>query len=385
MKKFGSAISYITADLIRLCKSCDKENYIEKRDRYLAAENQPEGSFYHRLGFDEMMKIAGFVDRYLDSVTCENEMKMGTCINRGQPVFINDEVNTDLFNFSCADRVYTFAQENELDIRLHTIVWYRHFPGQLAEYLENRTAEDRKKLTLAFIREYMQCLRDRYPNAYCVDVINEMAADPDEIRICQEEGLPVYAHDDEGIRIDDWYRLLGKHYYIDVFRLAREVFGDHVKLFYNDNNEGNREKQRTIKTVVDQIRQYEQEHHVKLLDGFGMQSHFWGSEDETKAYMEEAFSFYTGLGVEIQITEFDVCNHSTRAIQNAIFRDFIEVAQNFGIEVFTTWGLNDTLSWLHDDEASLIDAHGDFKPFTQRYIDTFSNKYQKTLLSKPGN
>ena len=371
---FGSSIRYLTVDLIEIFKSSRAEEFEEKRDRYLASQHEPENSYYYRMDYDRMAKMVDFIDRYLDSVTCENEMKMEIYFHQDQPAFIDDEVNDGLFDFSYADKIYQFAQDNGLNMRIHTILWYWHVPKQLMEYLENRSAEDRRRLTLAFIRRYMECLRDRYPKAYCVDVINEMAADPDEIRFCQEDGLPVYEYDDEGIRIDYWYQALGKHYYVEVFRLAREVFGDEVKLFYNDNNEGNKEKQQTYKTAIGHIRQYEQEHHIRLIDGFGMQCHFWGSAVEDRDMMERMFSFYTSLGVELQITEFDVSCHSTKTIQDSIFNNFVEVASRFGIEVFTTWGLNDVVSWYGDDEASLVDSNCDFKPFTHKYIETFSNK-----------
>lgn len=374
-KRFGSSIRYLTVDLIRIFKSSLAEDFIENRDRYLALEHEPADSYYYQMDYDRMAKTIQFIDRYLDSLTCENEMKMEIYFHQDQPAFIDDKVNTALFNFTYADKIYQFAQEHGLDMRIHTILWYWHVPRQLIEYLENRTAEDRRRLALDFIKCYMQCLKDRYPKAYCVDVINEMAADPDEIRISKEEGLPTYEFDDEGIRIDYWYKLLGKHYYIDVFRLAREVFGDQVKLFYNDNNEGNKEKQKTYKTVIDNLRRYEQEHHIRLIDGFGMQCHFWGSAEESWAFMEDMFSFYTTLGVDLQITEFDVCNHSTKEVQTSIFNNFIEVAPRYGIEVFTTWGLNDVLSWYGKDEASLVDSNCDFKPFTKKYLEAFSDKF----------
>ena len=283
MKMFGSGISYLTVDLIGIWKSSDEDDFAEKRDRYLAAENPPDASYYRQLDYIRMEKIIRFIDRYLDSVTPENEMKMEIYFNQDQPAFIDDKVNTHLFNFSYADKVYAFAQENGLNIRIHTIIWYWHVPRQLTEYLENRSAEDRKKLTYQFIKTYMQCLKERYPNAYSVELINEIAADPDEIRILREEGKPVYDVDEEGIRIDDWYKLLGKDYYIEIFRLAREVFGDQIKLFYNDNNEGNREKHIIFKKVISRIKAYEQEHSIQLIDGFGMQCHFWGSENVTRA------------------------------------------------------------------------------------------------------
>ena len=372
MRMFGSSISYLTVDLIRIWKSSSEHDFEEKRDRYLAAENPPDASYYRQLDYGRMEKIVRFIDRYLDSVTPENEMKMEIYFHQDQPAFINDEVNTLLFNYSYADKVYAFAQENGLKIRIHTIVWYWHVPRQLTEYLENRSAEDRKKLTYKFIRTYLQCLKERYPNAYSVELINEIASDPDEIRMLREEGKPVYAVDDEGVRIDEWYKLLGKHYYIEVFRLAREVFGNQTRLFYNDNNEGNREKQIIFKTVIDQIKAYEQEHQIRLIDGFGMQCHFWGTE--TRAYMEEMFAYCTRLGVDVQVTEFDVSNHGTKEARESIFNCFPEVAGKYGVEVFTTWGLNDIVSWLHGEEASLMDSDCNLKPFTMKYIEAFSGK-----------
>ena len=377
MKKFGSCINYRIVDLIRIWESCDEACFEEARDRYLTAENPSDADCYRRLDYDRMRKMVRFIDRYLDSVTCENEMKMEIFFRADQPAFIDDEVNTKLFDFSYADKIYAFAQEHKLSVRIHTIVWYRHVPVQLTEYLAGRSTEERRSLTLAFIKAYMQCLKERYPNAYCVDVLNEIAADSDELRGLREEGLPEYGYDDEGVRIDDWYRLLGRHYYVDVFRLAREVFGDRIRLFYNDNNEGNREKQVTYKTVIGHLREYEQEYGIRLIDGFGMQCHFWGSEEETAEFMEEMFRFYTSLGVELQVTEFDVSNHSTKETQEAIFNNFAEVARRYGVEAFTVWGLNDTVSWLQGENATPVDADGELKPFALKYIAAFSEKYNR--------
>ena len=319
MKKFGSAISYLTVDLIKIWKNSNENNFAENRDKYLAVENPPDACYYRQLDYKRMQKIINFIDQFIDSVTPENEMKMEIYFNQNEPAFIDDEVNTRLFNFSYADKVYTFARENNLSIKIHTIVWYRHVPKQLTDYLENRSAEDKKRLTFQFIKTYIQCLKERYPNAYSMELINEIAADPAEIRSLKEEGKPVYDFDDEGVRIDEWYKLMGKHYYIELFRMAREIFGDKIKLSYNDNNEGNREKQRTFKTVID---------------------------------------------------------HSTKEIQQSIFNNFAEVAQKHGIKVFTTWGLNDIVAWLHGEDASLVDSNCDLKPFTMKYIKAFSERYE---------
>lgn len=377
---FGSSISYLTIDLIKIWKNSNENNFAENRDKYLAVENPPEVSYYRQLDYKRMQKIIQFIDQYIDSITPENEMKMEIYFNQNEPAFIDDAVNTRLFNFSYADKAYAFAQENKISIRIHTIVWYRHVPKQLTDYLKNRSAEDKKILTFKFIKTYIQCLKERYPNAYSMDLINEIAADPDEIRALKEEGQPLYDFDDEGVRIDEWYKLMGKHYYIELFRMAREIFGDKIKLLYNDNNEGNKEKQIIFKTVIDNIKKYEKEHGLKLIDGFGMQCHFWGSKNEDRTFMEEMFEQCSRFGVELQVTEFDVSNHSTKEIQQSIFNNFVEVAQKKGIEIFTTWGLNDIVSWLHGEEASLVDSNCDLKPFTMKYIKAFSERYKNASV-----
>ena len=146
MRMFGSSIRYLTVDLIEIFKSSRAEEFEGKRDRYLASQHEPENSYYYRMDYGRMAKMVDFIDRYLDSVTCENEMKMEIYFHQDQPAFIDDEVNDGLFDFSYADKIYQFAQDNGLNMRIHTILWYWHVPKQLMEYLENRSAEDRRRL-----------------------------------------------------------------------------------------------------------------------------------------------------------------------------------------------------------------------------------------------
>ncbi len=88
--------------------------------------------------------------------------------------------------------------------------------------------------------------------------------------------------------------------------------------------------------------------------------------------MDEIFSFCMNLGVEVEITEFDVSSHSAKEIQESIFNAFPEAAKQYGIKVFTAWGLNGTVSWLHGDDASLVDSNCGLKPFAMKYTEAFS-------------
>lgn len=374
MGKFGCSIRCIFVDLVNIYKQYGAELFEQKRDEYLQNKKETNIEAYYNMSVEKIEKALEFIVSCVDSLTCENEMKMECYFNQSEPAFIHDKVNLKLFNFEYADRLYQFAQEYGLDMRIHTIVWYRHVPRQLTKYIEGRSPEDKRKLTLDFIRAYMTCLKERYPRCYCVDVINEMAADPAELNDLKSKNLPKYEYDDEGIRMDFWYKVLGKHYYIDIFIMAREVFGQEVKLFYNDNNEGNKEKQKIFRKIFDNFKKYEQENGVKIFDGFGMQCHFWGDETENSKFMTEMLDFYTSQGFDIQITEFDVSNHSSKEQQNQIFKDFICVVKNYNITTFTMWGLNDELSWLADEEPLLVDKDYNLKEFAGDYIRHFTNK-----------
>ncbi|MBO7632012.1 MAG: endo-1,4-beta-xylanase, partial [Lachnospiraceae bacterium] len=121
MKRFGCAINYYIVDLLNIWKDSSPETFAARRDEYLAAANASADSPFCQLDYTRMTKMADFIKRRVDSITCENEMKMEIFFREEQPAFIDDEVNTALFDFSYADRIYAFACEHGLDIRIHTV------------------------------------------------------------------------------------------------------------------------------------------------------------------------------------------------------------------------------------------------------------------------
>ena len=54
---FGSGISYLTVELMKIWKSSDENDFAEKRDRYLAAENPPDVRYYRQLDYGRMKKM----------------------------------------------------------------------------------------------------------------------------------------------------------------------------------------------------------------------------------------------------------------------------------------------------------------------------------------
>ena len=156
MSRFGSSISYHLVDLIDIYKTYGENKFEEMKIRYLKSQNVDKNSkdysFYYGLDTDKIKKVIDFIDKYIDCLTPENELKMETYFNNQEPAFIDDLVNTKIFNFTYADKIYNFAKEKSIDIRIHTIVWYRHIPRQLIEYVKDKNPEDKKRLTYEFIK-----------------------------------------------------------------------------------------------------------------------------------------------------------------------------------------------------------------------------------------
>ena len=76
MKRFGSSIRYLMVDLINIYKNSTPETFEINRNKYLKNEKEKEDSYFYKIDYEKMTKIVDFIDNYLDSVTCENEMKM---------------------------------------------------------------------------------------------------------------------------------------------------------------------------------------------------------------------------------------------------------------------------------------------------------------------
>lgn len=108
MSKLGTSIRYILVDLIEIYLN-NSEEFILKRDDYLRGIKEPLDSYFYKIDNFKMKKIIEFINENIDSLTCENEMKMECFFNDDEPAFIDDKVNTRLFNFSYADKIYSFA------------------------------------------------------------------------------------------------------------------------------------------------------------------------------------------------------------------------------------------------------------------------------------
>jgi endo-1,4-beta-xylanase len=262
------------------------------------------------------------IKRHFSSLTAENEMKWSSI----QPT-------EGVFNFTDADKIVDYAVANEMKVRGHTLCWHNQVPSWI---FKNGDATASKELVLQRLRTHITTVMTHFKGkVYAWDVVNEAV----------DDGGSTY-------RASQWYTICGEDYIFEAFRAAREADPD-AKLFYNDYSEVNATKRDKIYDLLVKLDA------ENLVDGIGMQGH-WNIDYPSNALLIDALEKYSSLGLEIQITEFDVSVYTSNndpessytsdlAHKQAIsYGRFFSAFRDFKDDItgITFWGLADDYSWL---------------------------------------
>jgi GH35 family endo-1,4-beta-xylanase len=260
---------------------------------------------------------------HFDQVTAENEMKMFAL----QPM-------PGVWDFDLADQMVDWARAHGKRVRGHTLV----FGGQLPWWIRSRvwTRDELLEVMKDHITAVMQHFSGRVSEW---DVVNEAIAS------------------DGSFNPNVWYQVIGPDYVDQAFRFARAA-DPSAKLFYNDAGIDLPDKPHTfgVRDLVAGLR-----NRGVPIDGVGMQSHVSNRFNAGEAPFAAAMKLFTGLGLDVAVTEMDVALDSggtlsqKLAVQRQVFSD---AAQACRLEPrctsFSTWGISDRYSWLGQGAAGLM-------------------------------
>lgn len=266
---------------------------------------------------------SGLLKKHFNSLTCENEMKYGSvCRAPGS------------YDFTAADKIYSFAKENGMVLHGHCFVWHNQTPDFI---FENTTAEGLAET----LREHMALIGNRYRDLVTAwDVVNEAIEDKTDLFY----------------RDTKWYRMFGENYLDGIFLMAKELFPE-KDLYYNDYNDSHPEKREKIYRLVKGMK----ERGVPI-DGIGMQGHHNLYEPGIEN-MRRAIERYAELGVKLQITELDMSvfafedkthlDAPTKDMmdrQAELYEKCFELYREYSsiIDTVTLWGVADDATWLDD-------------------------------------
>lgn len=280
------------------------------------------------------------------------------------------------FTFDRADELLDFAVAHGLAVHGHTLVWHRSTPDWFFRAPDGRELGQSpadQALLLARLETHIRTvathLQDRYGDRNPVrswDVVNE-AIDPDQ---------------DDGLRRNKWYAVLGPDYVAAAFRIAREAFGPDTVLYLNDYGTENRKKRRAAEAVVQRLL----DENVPI-DGIGHQLHI--DLRVPVSGIEDTIAAFEDLGVRQAVTELDVAiSESTEVLdstppdrlaeQGRYLRDLLAAFRRHpgALSSLSVWGLYDSRSWLRSwpterpfEAPLLFDADLQAKPAYWGLVD----------------
>jgi len=273
---------------------------------------RPDGGIYAQTAANEF-----------DLVTPENSMKM-------------DTVNPfpGRYQFADVDNLISFAQQHNMAVHGHPIIWHRQLPHWIQE-VEPATLE-------GHMREYIDRLITRYNDSINLwDVVNEPIGDKG------------------GFRKSIWFNAMGESYLDIAFRQAR-LSAPNATLLLNDFDIAfNGPKADSLFEVLDGLLERE-----VPIDGVGFQLHVFTSFDQFSD-VRENFQKVADRGLDIYITEFDVAiaEGDNTAIQAQAYKQIVEIClEQPRCKAIQTWGFTDQYSFREIFEPLFFDKRYQSKP-----------------------
>jgi len=240
-------------------------------------------------------------------------------------------------DYTEADKLVEFAQQNKMKVRGHTLVWHIHNPDWLQELSKTELQ--------SFLHKHITEEVTRYKGKiYAWDVVNE---------VFEENGT---------LRDSVYHKNLGSGYIADAFKIAHEA-DPNAKIYINDySTEGKNNKSDGLFKLVSELKSQGVPIH-----GVGFQSHFLSGQIPTD--FAENLKRFTDLGLEVAITELDIRIQlpatNEKLAQQAkeyghIFKTCVSLPGCVGV---TTWGFTDKYSWI----PGFFKGYGDALLFDNNY------------------
>lgn len=299
-----------------------------------------------------------------NSMTLGNSFKPDSILDHNKSVRdVEKYMYSPAVKFDSVKKELDYARDNGLTVRGHTLLWHNQTPEWLfyKNYDIGGELADRETMLARmenYIKNVMEWTEENYPGLVRAwDVVNE-AAD-----------------DGGGMRKSLWYQTVGEDYIEQAFMFARKYAPEETKLFYNDYNSYQTRKQNDIITFLRPVVE------AGNIDGMGMQSHI-NVNISISQYMAALQKYYDELGLEINVTELDVCRgegDDWKQEQGEYYKNFmtgiLELRKN-GVPItsVTLWGISDTDSWKSSTYPLIFNDDLSTKPAFDGMIEAVRNQ-----------
>lgn len=255
------------------------------------------------------------IKEFSNIIVAENVMKSA-----------NLRPNAKFWNWSDIDNALKFAEENNIEVKWHTLFWHQQNPS----FINNMQT---KEEALAIMDNHIETIMKRYKGRINVyDVVNEMF---------EEDG---------SFRQNIWYRLIGEEYLAHALTVARAQNPD-AKLYFNEyNNECvGHPKAEAMYKFVKKLK----EEGVPI-DGVGMQLHLATDLPFEPEKIRKNVQRYAELGIDISFSEIDVRLPKDKfndpaeiERQKYIYTELLDIALTEpNVKSYIVWGMYDRTNWV---------------------------------------
>jgi len=293
-------------------------------------------------------------------VTAENVMKPE-----------NISKSKDAYDYTLADKLIAWAKANKIDVVGHTLVWHQQSPAWL-----NKSDAANRASAKANLENYIANVAKHFKGKVISwDVVNEAFSDTTS----NFDGSDWTT----GLRKDSpWYIAYanganaskgesGADYIYDAFVAAR-LADPGATLYYNDYNETYKYEQ--IAQMAESLNEKwatdsrNKGKARKLVEGIGMQSHFWVGQDPDvdATEVETTIQRFIQAGLRISVSELDIpfagnnnyhLDEAKQAQQAELYGTLFGIYKKYAdyIDRVTFWGKNDIQSWRGSGMPVLFD------------------------------
>lgn len=277
--------------------------------------------------------------KQFNMMVCENEMKFDAL-----------EPSQNSFSFGGADQLVTLAQQNDMAIRGHCLVWHSQVAGWVSSDGKKNDMNWTRKEALEIMKNHITKVMQHYKGKVREwDVVNE-CLDDDQTTVRNNPNS--YDLRQQSV----WQRAIGDDYIDSAFVYAHRADPD-AELYLNDYGV---ELQGKAKSVAFYNLAVRLKNKGIPIHGVGLQCHFSvGEVDGVK--LNRTIKRFAEAGLKCIITELDMGIPSTSSAdleeQARNYRMITDIVlNNDNCPSMVIWGIKDNDSWRTNSNPLLYDS-----------------------------